>query len=121
MITLDVARERVKATIAGREDYVYPRSRAAGGDGKCVYFEADGTPSCLIGQAFADELRKADPDFDYNTEGVAALPDGLFDLPAVHYLSRVQDKQDTGWTWGNAVQDAEYVVPDIEAGKHHYY
>lgn len=124
MISLDEARARVKAAIAGREDYVYPRSLSAGGDGRCVYFEDDGAPSCLVGQAFADELRKVDPANDFNHEGVAELAVGfpdLFDKKTVQYLQLVQDKQDTGWPWKAAVENAEGAVPDIEADQFDLY
>jgi hypothetical protein len=106
MLTLPEVRRRVNAVIADKRDYVY--QQPAGID-DCAYFDKDGTPSCLIGCAFEDELRAAGvgPDSDLNTgTGVPALFGG-HEIPAtpaaVRWLTTVQVNQDEGVSWGAAV------------------
>lgn len=112
-IKLPEARERLRKTVAGREDYKYPRATRSGGSGNCVYFEDDGTPSCIVGHAFADVLRAVAVDGDsYNAEPVSALPLD-FTKRALAYLNAAQTAQDGGQPWGEALEAAEAAVTSV--------
>lgn len=69
----------------------------------CLYFDHDGNPSCLIGQALAKcGLTKEDV-----TEGASAFKvlaeKGIDDVVAAA-AEIAQDKQDNGETWGSALE-----------------
>lgn len=104
VITLDEVKRRVRAVAAERPEYVYQMV-----NDQCLYFNPDGTPSCLVGHALADELRAAgvSPGNRWNGKGIYFLI-GELDLPidqaARHYLSGVQSAQDSFTPWGQAVE-----------------
>jgi hypothetical protein len=106
MIDLLEAQKRITDTVAGREDYVYPR--AGKGNGQCVYFESDGTPSCLIGHALEAELRSIGTATSVANElGIEAQQfEGLLTLDAMRYLASAQEAQDSGKPWGRALAQA---------------
>lgn len=114
-ITLDVARERLKAVVPldsrNHEDLTSPE--------RCQYFELDGSPSCIIGHAFADELRAAgvEAGTDHNGQGIDFLVrQGLLRIEqdALRYLVGVQTDQDGGMPWAEAVEDAELFLTTEE-------
>ena len=83
---------------------------------QCVYIK-DGKGSCLIGRALFN-LGLIDASFeksDRNDDGfdfVAETLDLDIDRETLDFLERVQHRQDRGWTWGSAVDDAR--VPFLE-------
>lgn len=107
---LPEVRRRINAVIADRRDFVYdPQIHGEGYT--CVYFKA-GAPSCLVGYALEPELREAGvrPGTENNNEAIAQLAHrGVVALtkPAARYLSVIQENQDTGVQWGQAVESAE--------------
>jgi len=99
--------ERVVAD-AG-QDYIYPTYATS-----CVYVK-DGAPSCIVGKALAlagidlDLIAQLD---GHNDEVVSAyaIPTYFPDLVSVEVaelLQVVQNHQDNGWTWGEALADAK--------------
>lgn len=104
MIDLLEAQKRITEAVAGREDYVYPR--VADGAGSCVYFQ-DGQPSCLVGHALAAELRELGVPSKYlNDLGIEAdeFVGSVITRDAATYLGSVQEAQDSGKTWGEALR-----------------
>lgn len=111
---LQMLREAVAAKGA---DYVYrEQDRDDGGFVQCVYFEGDGSPSCIVGHVLA-QLGKREQDLRFegsstpNTVGIeSVLVDGVeLDMGARRVLGAAQRKQDGGATWGAAVLYAEDV------------
>jgi hypothetical protein len=90
------------------EDYVYPRQEA------CVYFEKDGSPSCIIGHELAKH------GIDYNDENsVEQLVEAGFiktDPATREFLLEVQAFQDAGAPWGVALSEAIVRHKDRQAG-----
>lgn len=93
------------------EDYVHPKTNL------CVYFNDDGSPSCILGHVFADLglIRAEELSYEGNSKKLRGLVRGnpkatmnmLFPgLSGKHYhalftsLSLAQDMQDAGDTWG---------------------
>ena len=69
----------------------------------CLYFDHDGNPSCLIGQALA----KCGLTEDDVTEGSAAfdiLTKNGFGDDVARAAASAQEKQDSGETWGSALE-----------------
>lgn len=99
MITLSEAQERVRALAAEQ-----PHKTAS-----CQYFDREtGAPCCIVGHAFADELREAGVDADpYLNTKIVPLLGGLFDQAAKNWLHAVQYSQDQGIPWGEAVELAD--------------
>jgi hypothetical protein len=100
------------------EDYVYPRQEA------CVYFEKDGSPSCIIGHELAKHGITRDDllveDIDYNDENsVEQLVEAGFiktDPATREFLLEVQAFQDAGAPWGVALSEAIVRHKDRQAG-----
>lgn len=117
---------RVENAAAGRLDYVnaVPMTQEhpewdgdvyEGGDlAPCVYLTPEGQPSCIVGQAFYDDLTDLGltPMDSMNTASVGALMRGFlghrydFTRKAARFLEVVQDRQDSGEPWGTAIRAA---------------
>lgn len=109
MISGIQALEALRAVVSGREDYVHQ-------DG-CVYKYEDGTPSCIVGHVLArwDMLDRVDG--EGNKTKFSALIGrsgwrGIFSLQAVMALEVAQSLQDTGVSWGKAVECAAREVTE---------
>lgn len=89
---------------------------------ECYYTDPDGNPSCIVGEVLADvapstlkRLHQYEWDITYEPNCVSVadisrrqLVDGvdlyeIFEPEAVDMLFRVQQKQDSGMSWGEAV------------------
>lgn len=116
-ITKDEARTLLAEVVAEKgRDYVYPRANS--GDG-CVYFESDGSPSCIVGHVLAKKgatLAQLE-DLALNGHAVETLfHEGivLADHATRGALTRAQDIQDGGSTWGTALNAANHVFDHPE-------
>lgn len=98
-------------------DYVYERVEAYGLGGACVNFY-NGQPSCIVGQVFGLLGLTAEKAEELNIAGrtIASVACELlnrsdfewdFSSAAVGILVTAQDCQDTGSTWGKALEAAE--------------
>lgn len=114
-------------------DYVYRGPRGSGGS--CWYANPNGTPSCIVGHVFADidpefyaRLRKMEQD-----TGLSATVETIFagDDPekwglhpprigadVTEALSRAQAIQDTGRTWGDALEGYDRAMGDVNECGH---
>lgn len=95
-----------RAVEAKGEDYVYD-----GVSGACSYFEpVDQTPSCLVGHVLADLGYTAEDLVGYNYSNVTDLVrERVLEVDrneTLVMLRRAQNLQDTGSTWGVAVERA---------------
>lgn len=129
LITFEIARDRIKAVAEERPDYVNavpsideeteePSDRFE----ECFYFNEDGSPSCIVGTAFAVELTERDVHAGAvaNKTGIIGLVWGhkLALTPrAAYFLQIVQEEQDEGATWSatfeNAVEKAAEKLPRL--------
>lgn len=101
----------LREIIRGREGYVYETPDYSG---SCVNFDREGNPSCLVGHWLA--LHGITGSFFRDTEiPASATVTDLFcgnahvmpmqvDEDARHLLLLAQQRQDSGSTWGNAVE-----------------
>lgn len=112
LITYEIARERIEAVASERPDYVNAVPRFAE-DGEtvidyapCIYFNEDGSPSCIVGTALAVELVEAGINCGTSTNegGIYTLiQSGIRLTPrAAYFLQAVQGAQDEGATWREA-------------------
>lgn len=116
-ITRDEARALLAEVVAEKGgDYVYPRANMSDSDGNsalCVYFEPDGSPSCIVGHLLARKgITLSTLGDDSNQVGVSSLvDDGILacDKITADALYEAQASQDGGDTWGEALADAERV------------
>lgn len=101
------------------EDFIYKYddraiySDGSVGDAACSYYEADGTPSCLVGRILHN-AGLINP-VTFNREGASAgqVVDSLggFTPEARAVLNRLQAWQDEGKTWGEALEFASNYSP----------
>ena len=104
----------LREVVAGNEDFVYTKVKPAGENddvvSRCRYFDHNGKPSCLIGQA----LSKCGIVVPEALEGKPAetiLRELTGTSERVHAAAgRAQAVQDTGSPWGVALNDFEYVL-----------
>lgn len=84
------------------EDYVY-RVRV---NGSCVYVDADGSPSCLIGLALSKINPSRLPDYHHPRNSIPALTllDGIVPDAVAWAADDAQTIQDTGHTWAEALK-----------------
>ena len=124
-ILIDYARalELVNDEIAKEgPDYVYPKV-----DGFCVntVVQEDGTivGSCLVGRALIGAgVEASDLDRFASDSSVESTIEAMADYfqlttQAAYFLSCVQQSQDTGSPWGEAVENAVRIVHDEDGGK----
>jgi hypothetical protein len=111
-----------KALAVKGEDYVYERPTFKLTNditiNACAYFTPEGRPSCIVGHVLADlghtiddlDAPKMSPDGTFNTGATASMAmDYLgyeLDEKTRSLLSIAQDYQDSGGTWGHAVETA---------------
>lgn len=104
----------LREVVKGKEDFVYikvkPADNTDGVVSPCRYFDHNGNPSCLIGQA----LFKCGIVVPAALEGAAAprVLRELTDTSEVVQVAagRAQAAQDTGAPWGVALNDFEIVL-----------
>jgi len=115
----DALRLLKKAVADKGEDYKY---ESVGGHYHCQYFD-QGQPSCIVGHALAadgvteQDLREADPSRHLNLVDVGTLAKrGLLEMDDAtqKLLGTVQDEQDCGTPWGEALRIAQQAVEDSE-------
>lgn len=108
MITYDQVVGEIREIIADKgEDYIYPKVRCAGdGEGLiCQYFDK-GEPSCIIGHWLTKhDVRSTALEGD-NAGAVVPLLVPEIAGKACTFLDYLQAKQDSGLTWGIALEDA---------------
>jgi hypothetical protein len=121
-LTYDEAVELLQEAVAKKgEDYVYepplvqtPYIEEGSQVALCVYFDDEGSPSCIVGHALAkkgvtrealdnvdSELNRNAGPYGLESAEVISAPVGVIDL-----LSLVQDYQDQGTPWGEALRIA---------------
>ena len=112
LVTYEQAKELLHRAVQERgEDYVYTATDPERG---CIYFEDDGTPSCIVGLVLSylgytkDDLVKGDRDFNSGNgvNGLACYGLVAFDMRARNLLTHVQTRQDGRVPWGKAVSDS---------------
>lgn len=133
VITFIDALARIAPVVAARPDYVnaVPQINPESGQPipgsykTCQYVNEDGSPSCVVGCAFATEINRAGITYTSfsNQIPVTALFHEALDLrmtrKATDFLREVQTAQDTGATWAEALQKGlDSVAPYDENGSH---
>jgi len=131
--TLDDLVNAVREVAAERPDFIYKRRTYTNHEKVCVYTEPDGTPSCIIGVALArvgdpvpswDEDRFYSPSVDRELTifGTRVWLDyfGIDNIwnesdevrSRIHWLNYLQNQQDNGATWSEAVEwaDRNYAI-----------
>lgn len=99
----------VRKVAADKPGYVYPQI-----NGNCNYVR-NGQPSCIVGQALwnvglINSESTIDDYGDSAIKNVVALEDWPLEVGEVNWLTEVQDKQDNGLEWGDAVSRADRYV-----------
>lgn len=121
-LTVDDALNLLQIAVDERgEEYVYRADeRDLNGNVSCDYAESDGSPSCLIGLALS--VIGVDPtwlsvgeDLGWAGCGIEVLGDDL-GLPrkVSDVFSAAQIAQDTGSTWGTALEKARTRATDFQ-------
>jgi hypothetical protein len=102
-VTVEDLEQAVREIALEDPDYVYDRPY-----GGCVYFDKDGCPSCLIGHGLAKLGITPERVGGYNNSGVGGLSyEDIIVGEDIKWLMDVQDQQDAGEFWGNAVRFAD--------------
>jgi hypothetical protein len=100
----DAVEQLRKAVEVRGPDFVYPDEWRSP-YGTCLYFRADGSPACIVGQVISqlsDEVLLIE-----SSVRVVALKAGIdMDADAEALLQRAQNWQDHGATWGDAIANA---------------
>lgn len=104
----------IKAIVEAKgPDYVYEKV-----NDRCVYLDQFGNPSCLVGYflAYQSLIYHLAP-HQYEDEGASNVLGTLdyeeiasFDEDATDFLQVVQEKQDSGVPWGQAVEFATTLI-----------
>lgn len=98
-VTVEDLEQAVREIALESPDYIYDRP-----DGGCVYFDKDGCPSCLIGHGLAKLGITPERVGGYNSSGVGGLSyEDIIVGEDLDWLINVQDRQDAGISWGDAV------------------
>lgn len=109
--------DTLKDVVKENPDYVYANDHrvyySSGSYTECYYFEADGSPACVVGHVF-DRLGVSLEDIGYfNEVSFYDFSDVVF--PSISktteiFVSSVQRSQDAGLSWGEAYDKsvAEY-------------
>lgn len=87
----------------------HPDKIGRGDDGSCVYFDFNGQPSCIIGHAFNSFGVDPNEVLEDNEDDIKALY-GFNNVPGpvnLNWIRMVQEQQDYGLTWGEAVERAD--------------
>jgi hypothetical protein len=92
--------------IEGHEDFVY---RIPDGELSCVYTDASGNPSCIIGKLLY-RLGVELPGYEAPENSKAIYTVGhlkkLFTTEALEFLMKIQMNQDSSVPWGECVESA---------------
>lgn len=109
--TVSELEAQVRAVVQENPNKTYKMADCDGtGNEGCLYFDLQGNPSCLIGQAFS-RLGFTIDDFTEtsNFMDVGALLKLWAGTPESEskWLVNVQGKQDDGFNWGYAVRYAD--------------
>ena len=96
----------VRRVAAERPDYVYPSQYG------CSYLNDCGGPSCLVGHALWNRnlIRdgwEGDSWGDSSIHNVIIQEGWQLEIGEIDWLSRVQDAQDSGYSWGHAIARAD--------------
>lgn len=109
VIESNEALEMLRTVVKGRENFIYPREwkRKFSPSENCVYFTGK-TPRCIIGNA----LHKWGFGVIYEENRAGELNgfvdgDVKFTDRALDILEAAQHRQDTNYTWGDALAAAE--------------
>lgn len=122
-LDLAKAQELINAAVTEKgAEYVYPHSAVSGLSSDCKYVEFSSEergyiPSCIVGHALITggldmvAIRES----GYNESGITLLVDYLvenelidgYDDDALAFLARIQNSQDRGRPWGEAVEKAK--------------
>lgn len=101
-----------RAVAAKGDDYIYPWISTSQGSA-CLNFHK-GQPSCLIGHVLSYLDVTPDMMDDHNGHGIWAVSRFLCNQGIVRFtplaeaaLSRAQEAQDNGYTWGRAITVAK--------------
>lgn len=110
--------ELIRAKAEAKPDFVYEPLAGAGIGNSCVYVD-DGKPSCIVGHG-AWDAGLIGPEFQlsrHNSDGVIELLEHLSTISEFSgadraWLEAVQEAQDTGQTWAEAVKTADAARAD---------
>lgn len=96
---------------------MFPYKKGVQPDGNCAYFEYDNSPSCIVGHALASEFQAAGIVYGSfeNTDAIGStsvLAKVDIEPLAVNYLSTVQEQQDFGIPWAEAVKYADIAIAE---------
>jgi hypothetical protein len=102
----------VREIAAQEPDFVYTRAVIDNVDNTaCIYFDTDGCPSCLIGQGLSKlGVTRGDLEELENGANFMAIGELLgfsHGADSMRWLSDVQFFQDSGYSWGSAVERAD--------------
>lgn len=109
-------------------DYVYQRVEAYGLKGSCVNFTEDGQPSCIVGHVFSLLGLTAEKALEVGVASTTIADvscellnrsdfEWKFTPQAQRILAVAQDYQDTGNSWGEALEACENVFHGFAADK----
>lgn len=109
-------------------DYVYRRVEAYGFQGACVNFTEDGEPSCIVGHVFGLLGLTGEKALEVGVASTAIASvscellnrsdfEWTFTDGAIRILAVAQDYQDTGSSWGEALEACENVFHGLAADK----
>lgn len=116
-IDADKLIQAVRGLAAERPDFVYPANPLDNAGPACYYTTEDGTPDCIIGCAM-DRIGQPLPAQDrVGFNECKLLDDAVYSTPweraldtsleKFRWLSRVQQSQDAGYSWSEAVRQAD--------------
>ena len=116
MLTAETALELLERAVQEKgPDYVYPKSDTQDEDGDgdyvCLYRNADGSPSCIVGHVF-NYLGVLPKVGEGRSARQAVMDLGLVTgkwNPTSEILQTAQRDQDAGATWGEALAAAREV------------
>lgn len=126
-LTIEQVTETIREIVKGNEGYVYETQGDSAGTSYCTYSTPRGAPSCIVGHVIS---RLASEDFEaiHKTEwyddGTFAInlsasgynysSDGAINYPLQYALRQAQMVQDSGGTWGQALEAYERTLRDHE-------
>jgi hypothetical protein len=87
------------------------------GEGSCLYYSEDGSPSCVIGHYANDVLEVEDSPSHLegkSPEEFLAHHGVQVDELALYFLKRLQSNQDAGMPWSRALEKASRSVKGYE-------
>jgi hypothetical protein len=127
VITGADALNSLRLQVAGRKGYIYKREERERDEiVDCLYVEK-GCPSCLVGQSFHYDFGVSIPDLELLNSnelgehragdasvGALVMPEGVeLTKEARQIFGAAQEVQDSGGTWGAALEAAEVVAASL--------